>query len=51
MDPLGFSMVHPFEQRNLQWGLMHMRRFQQRLQTLVHLSLPRARKLHAGPPS
>jgi hypothetical protein len=40
LDPLGFSNEHPFEQRTLQWGIMHMTRFQQKLQTLVSSPSP-----------
>lgn len=34
LHPGSFSNSHPYEQHNLHWGLMHMRRFRRRLQTL-----------------
>jgi len=39
MDAGEYSTVHPFEQRPLQWYLMHMTRFRRRLQTLNLISM------------
>ena len=34
LDAGKYAMEHPFEQRTLQWGIMHMRKFRDRMVTL-----------------